>query len=34
MAAVITGSLNISSHLSNDKLVVIMVDFLPALKER
>ena len=34
MAAVITGSKNISSHLSNDKFVVIIVDFLPALRER
>ena len=34
MAAVITGSANISSHRSNDKLVVIIVDFLPALSER
>jgi hypothetical protein len=29
-----TGSLNISPHLSNDKLVVIIVDFLPALNDR
>jgi hypothetical protein len=34
IAAVITGSLKISSHLSKDKFVVIIVDFLPALNER
>jgi hypothetical protein len=34
IAAVITGSLNISSHLSKERLVVIIVDFLPALNER
>jgi hypothetical protein len=34
MAAVITGSKNISSHRSNDRFVVIIVDFLPALSER
>jgi len=34
MAAVITGSKNTSSHLSKDRFVVIIVDFLPALKDR
>ena len=34
MAAVMIGSWNISSHLSNDKFVVIIVDFLPARRER
>ena len=33
MAAVKIGSPNISLHLSNDKLVVMMVDFLPARRE-
>ena len=32
--AVITESRKISSHLSKDRIVVIIVDFLPALSER
>jgi len=34
IAAVITGSKNISSQRSNDKFVVIIVDFLPALSDK
>ena len=34
MAAVITESEKISFHLSKERLVVMMVDFLPALRER
>jgi hypothetical protein len=34
MAAVRTGSRKISSHLSKDKFVVIIVDFLSALKDK
>ncbi|MBA7598519.1 hypothetical protein ES703_05537 [subsurface metagenome] len=32
--AVITESRKISSHPSKNRIVVIMVDFLPALSER
>ena len=34
IAAVIIGSLNISSHLSNDKFGITIVDFLPALNDK
>lgn len=34
IAAVNTGSLNISLHLSNDKFVVIIILFRPALKDK
>ncbi|ETJ18526.1 hypothetical protein Q604_UNBC18619G0002 [human gut metagenome] len=34
MAAAITGSVKTSPHLSNDKLVVIIVDFLPVLIDK
>jgi len=34
MAAVITASPKISSQRSKDRLVVMMVDFLPARSER